>query len=87
MLLGGGGETGQKYASRSRPGGLGCAKHLSPLLLHADKGTALIHRVADKPCSWQPSFRGVVFSEPADTAISRDLDALTQPEEQDTFTM
>jgi hypothetical protein len=33
-MMGGGGETGQGYASRSRPGGLGGAKHLSPLLLH-----------------------------------------------------
>ena len=40
-MLGGGGATGQEYASRSRPGGLGCAKHLSPPLLHADKAAAL----------------------------------------------
>jgi transposase len=40
-MLDGGGETRQEYASCSRPGGLGCAKHPSPLLLHADKAAAL----------------------------------------------
>jgi hypothetical protein len=49
-MLGGGGETEQEYASRSRPRGLGCAKHLSPLLLHADNAAALTHRTAWRHC-------------------------------------
>jgi hypothetical protein len=81
-MLDGGGETGQEYASCSRPGGLGCAKHLSPLLLHADKAAALftqrrgrcVLRSAYLDSCIAPAYRGGEWSNPRPAACCQAQD-------------